>query len=184
MKIYRLADASKSDSQPHCISDAFVFLSDENCIAVAPDGTGKILMRNCDADGVRQFIEDAENLFPEHGKTDAPPSESSDDTASWREWIIQGDKHGWLDSVSQIGGKERRVAGAWINHQAPVVMSSNPVVEVKPYNDRTWAVYLDGSLLCVTLYRRGALAVQRVIEDLGQRALIHEERRSDPAPFA
>ena len=77
----------------------------------------------------------------------------------------------------------QRVAGAWIDHNAPIAMSSNPVVEVKPYNDRTWAVYLDGVLLCVTLYRRGALSVQRVIEDLGQRLLIQEERHSDPVPF-
>ena len=90
----------------------------------------------------------------------------------------------WFEELEdRAAARLNRHAGAWIDHNAPIAMSSNPSVEVKPYNDRTWAVYLDGVLLCVTLYRRGALSVQRVIEDLGQRLLIREERRSDPVPF-
>ena len=42
-------------------------------------------------------------------------------------------------------------------------------IEVKKYSDRTWAVYLNGELLCVTVYKKGAFAVESVLGELWQR---------------
>lgn len=39
-------------------------------------------------------------------------------------------------------------------------------VEVKKYTDRTWAVYVNGELLCVTVYLKGANAVKNMLEKL------------------
>jgi hypothetical protein len=33
-------------------------------------------------------------------------------------------------------------------------------IEITKYGSRFWAVYLDGLLLCVTVYRKGAVAVR------------------------
>ncbi len=37
-------------------------------------------------------------------------------------------------------------------------------VKVQRYGERTWAVYFGGDLLCVTVYLKGAMAVQALIE--------------------
>lgn len=39
-------------------------------------------------------------------------------------------------------------------------------IEVGHYGERTWAVYYGGELLCVTVYLKGAMAVQRLIGQL------------------
>ena len=55
-----------------------------------------------------------------------------------------------------------------------VMNSETPVadpfrVEVKKYSDRTWAVYVNGELICVTVYKKGAFAVESILGDLWQR---------------
>lgn len=63
MKIRRIARRNRSEEPLPSLADAFVFLVGDKCFAVASEESGKILMRNCDADGVRKFIEDAERGF-------------------------------------------------------------------------------------------------------------------------
>lgn len=42
-------------------------------------------------------------------------------------------------------------------------------VEVRKYSERTWAVYVNGELLAVCCYRKGAFAVESVLRELAQR---------------
>jgi hypothetical protein len=39
-------------------------------------------------------------------------------------------------------------------------------IQITRYGDRYWAVWCDGELLAVTLYRKGAAAVARKLEEL------------------
>ena len=39
-------------------------------------------------------------------------------------------------------------------------------VRVEPYSDRFFAVYLNSELVCVTVYRKGAMAVRDLLEQL------------------
>jgi hypothetical protein len=39
-------------------------------------------------------------------------------------------------------------------------------VEVTRYGSRNWAVWIDGQLLAVTVYRKGAMAVKTTLNDL------------------
>ena len=47
----------------------------------------------------------------------------------------------------------------------PLGMGDLPV-EVTRYGERTWGVYVGGELLCVTVYLKGARAVQALIGQL------------------
>jgi hypothetical protein len=40
----------------------------------------------------------------------------------------------------------------------------NTRITIKRYDTRNWAVYLDGKLLAVTLYKCGALTIQSTLE--------------------
>ena len=42
----------------------------------------------------------------------------------------------------------------------------NMTVEVRRYGYRSWSVYCDGELLCVTEYLKGARAVKSLVEQL------------------
>ena len=42
-------------------------------------------------------------------------------------------------------------------------------MEVKRYGDRAWAVYLNGELVCVTVYKKGAFAVESILGEMWQR---------------
>jgi len=44
--------------------------------------------------------------------------------------------------------------------------SGSTAVVVRRYGSRNWAVYEDGELLCVTVYKKGAVAVAQRIEEL------------------
>jgi hypothetical protein len=39
-------------------------------------------------------------------------------------------------------------------------------IELSKYGHVNWAVYLDGELLCVTVYKKGGLAVVEVLQKL------------------
>jgi hypothetical protein len=62
-------------------------------------------------------------------------------------------------------------------------------VEVARYRKRDgwltrhWAVFVDGDLLAVTLYRKGALAVALAIDSLnGSRPVLTRDGHGDPSP--
>ena len=40
------------------------------------------------------------------------------------------------------------------------------LVTVEKYSSRSWAVYVGGELLCVTVYKKGAMAVKSCILEL------------------
>jgi hypothetical protein len=40
------------------------------------------------------------------------------------------------------------------------------MINIAKYSARTWAVKLDGELLAVTVYKKGALAVAKLIAEL------------------
>lgn len=40
----------------------------------------------------------------------------------------------------------------------------NTRITIEGYGTRNWAIYLDGELLAVTLYKRGALTIQSTFE--------------------
>jgi hypothetical protein len=42
------------------------------------------------------------------------------------------------------------------------------VITVTRYGTRNWAVYLNGELLAVTVYKKGALAIRTTLEQLTQ----------------
>jgi len=42
-------------------------------------------------------------------------------------------------------------------------------IQIQKYGNRFFAVYLNGELLCVTVYRKGAMAVESVLGELAQR---------------
>ena len=39
------------------------------------------------------------------------------------------------------------------------------MITIEPYGNRYWAVYINGQLLAVTVYKKGALAVQAAMRD-------------------
>lgn len=57
-------------------------------------------------------------------------------------------------------------------------LTGMPVV-VQRYSPRTWAVYCDGELLCVTEYLKGARAVQALVERF--QAELRQARSIEPA---
>lgn len=51
------------------------------------------------------------------------------------------------------------------------------------YPTRHWAVFVNGDLLAVTLYRKGALAVARTLTDLnGARPVPTRDEQGEPSP--
>ncbi len=51
------------------------------------------------------------------------------------------------------------------------------------YATRNWAVVVNGELLAVTVYRKGAMAVARTIDGLnGARPVLTRDGRGDAAP--
>ena len=44
---------------------------------------------------------------------------------------------------------------------------SEATIQITKYGNRNWAVFVDGRLLCVTVYKKGALAVRDALLDLG-----------------
>ena len=56
-------------------------------------------------------------------------------------------------------------------------------VEVEPYGGRYWAVMVNGQLLCVTLYRRGAEAVRTFLQGVEEKiASLSRGLGEEPAP--
>jgi len=53
-----------------------------------------------------------------------------------------------------------------ISEQKPSLPLNEMDVEIKKYSERTWAVYVNKELLCVTVYLKGANAVKNMLEKL------------------
>ena len=51
-------------------------------------------------------------------------------------------------------------------------------IEITRYGSRNWAVWLDGELLAVTVYKKGATAVVNTIAKLLQRSRINTSQSS------
>jgi hypothetical protein len=75
---------------------------------------------------------------------------------SARDWQMIGEKARWL--------RQGQMADHGLSDPDAV-----PLIDVSKYGDRTWAVYVNGELLCVTVYLKGAMAVKGLIERLWQR---------------
>jgi len=75
---------------------------------------------------------------------------------SRNEWIRVGQDAGWQVPENDIDVTE-------------VAPESPFNIEVRKYSPRTWAVYLNGELLCVTVYKKGAMAVESTLGELAQR---------------
>ena len=74
---------------------------------------------------------------------------------SKREWVKIGQDAGWPIPKDVMGQQEA---------------TAEPFqIEVKRYGNRTWAVYLNGELVCVTVYKKGAFAVESILGELWQR---------------
>jgi hypothetical protein len=60
---------------------------------------------------------------------------------------------------------------ASVTYSAPATPSQQPTtLQVTRYpHSRFWAVYEDGQLLCVTVYKKGALAVMRRLQQARRR---------------
>jgi len=54
---------------------------------------------------------------------------------------------------------------------------SELTIEIAKYGSRHWAVFVDGRLLCVTVYKKGALAVRDALLHVGLKA--GQARNSD-----
>ena len=50
----------------------------------------------------------------------------------------------------------------------------NTMVSIERYGRRNWAVYLNGELLVVTVYLKGALAVRNALESAMRLAVVRE----------
>ncbi len=78
------------------------------------------------------------------------------------DWIRLGQKAGWEIPEEALQNNE------------PVSEPFN--IEVKKYGNRSWAVYLNGELLCVTVYKKGAFAVESKLVELSEQILSAEGR--------
>ena len=53
----------------------------------------------------------------------------------------------------------------------------NGRIEIRKYGPRNWAVYIDGELLCVTVYLKGAKAVKDMMDKMMMELNECRERR-------
>jgi hypothetical protein len=76
------------------------------------------------------------------------------------DWLRIGERAGWLEKdFTKVAAKEF----------APVKYNLETLpldIRIDKYSDRTWAVYVNGNLLAVTLFRRGAEAVKDLLEQM------------------
>jgi len=89
---------------------------------------------------------------------------------SQADWQDIGNKAGWADEESDVNVIEN--------------IEPEPTVEPLPermdltvehYGDRAFAVYVNGELLCVTAYLKGARAVRELLERLWKENLVLSE---------
>jgi len=54
------------------------------------------------------------------------------------------------------------------------------MITISRYKRRNWAVYLNGELLAVTVYKKGARAVRNAIESAQSLSMMRETAAVDP----
>ena len=84
---------------------------------------------------------------------------------SQSEWQDIGKTTGWSQDTDVADKPDKVVETEPIENLNPVV-SDIPGMEitVEKYGDRSFAVYVNGDLLCVTMYKKGAMAVKALLE--------------------
>ena len=130
------------------------------CWIVIPDendaDNATILTEKCDGEAVRRVFK----AFEQDTCRENTPAKA------------KTNKPGWYEAYAPTH---------WLDVDEPV--PDSPDVTVSPYgyaNEATWAVNLEGELLCVTTSKVGALAVQRVVQDMGRRLAFERARRAEP----
>ena len=78
------------------------------------------------------------------------------------DWIRIGEQTGWLDwDLPRRAAKDEE--------QIDYHLDRLPFrIEIDKYSDRTWAIYINGELLAVTVYRRGAEAIKDLLEQINE----------------
>lgn len=92
---------------------------------------------------------------------------------SQQEWKEIGDKTGWVEEVDRIN---RFKPTDHPEIPDPSLDLDNLEATVERYGDRSFAVYVNGELLCVTAYRKGASAVKAFIEQLWRENVVLKEQ--------
>jgi hypothetical protein len=87
---------------------------------------------------------------------------------------FSGDKSGWSEDAEHAEQIERPETTDSTNQAVPVLDELE--VTVEKYSDRTFAVYVNEELLCVTAYRKGANAVRELLERLWRENIILKEK--------
>ena len=77
-----------------------------------------------------------------------------------------------LQALGDKAGHSEESEPAVENNANPIVVRME--INVEKYTDRTWAVYVNGKLLCVTAYRKGAYAVMDLLNQLWSRIVRQE----------
>jgi len=69
-----------------------------------------------------------------------------------------------------------------MSSQAAIMESTNLSVSISRYkNGRHWAIWLNGELLAVALYKKGAISILKTIEALTQQQVMpHSEKKQPP----
>ncbi len=70
----------------------------------------------------------------------------------------------------------QKTGGGWYKRAQECDYAPSGAVTVERYSDRTWAVYVNGDLLCVTMYKKGAYAVKALLERLWREYVIMKEK--------
>lgn len=104
---------------------------------------------------------------------------------SQQDWQGIGEKAGWGPTVYPVNPVKRKTPEKRIDPIEPIdqIDQIDPIdmpegeptalpaldkleVQIEKYTDRTWAVYVNGQLLCVTVYKKGANAVKDLVDRL------------------
>lgn len=142
-----------------------VVVGEDKVWAMLPDEENDsvtIITEEVDGEKVRELFEKIEDLYEKN-----TPEKVIERAAS----TSRPAKLNWYQAYS---------SSKWIDADTPI--ADAPQVEVQPYGNgphKQWAVMLDGALLCLCTYQRGAVAVKRVITEMGRRYVLQGEQLSD-----
>ena len=96
---------------------------------------------------------------------------------SQADWQQIGDNAGWSDEPHD---DKNAIENTENIEPEPTVEPFEPLpdrmdLKVEHYGERAFAVYANGELLCVTAYKRGAMAVKELVERLSKENLVLRE---------
>lgn len=78
------------------------------------------------------------------------------------QWSLIGKSAGWTREAIMDLSNEPEMP----SNEEKVTPSGKLNIEIRKYSTRTWGVYANGRLLCVTVYRKGAMAVKEIIDQM------------------